>query len=169
MATFAKSTFNASIYASARPTYPKQLFDLIFRYHEEGRLPPHLQGSPKQNGGEKGSSRPTLKPRWDLALDLGCGTGERFFSVSEALRSLSPTYTDFFCVARRINCILMQIQSFRPGDHVTQSFQTRSRRGSQFQHGRRRKKASGEPLPANHTTVRIRAVICRESEFLGER
>jgi trans-aconitate 3-methyltransferase len=52
MATFGKTTFNAARYASFRPTYPRQLFDSVFRYHNE-------------------------KPgaRWDTALDLGCGTG----------------------------------------------------------------------------------------------
>ncbi|KAK0442114.1 S-adenosyl-L-methionine-dependent methyltransferase [Armillaria borealis] len=51
MATFAKKSFNASVYAASRPTYPKALFDYIFAYHESG-------------------------PRWDLAVDLGCGTGQ---------------------------------------------------------------------------------------------
>lgn len=54
MATFAKSTFNASVYSSFRPTYPRSLFHDIFEYH--------------------GSS---IHSRQDLALDLGCGTGER--------------------------------------------------------------------------------------------
>lgn len=53
MATFAKTSFNTSTYASFRPTYPKQLFDFIFKYHEQSR-----------------------GARWDTALDLGCGTGQ---------------------------------------------------------------------------------------------
>ncbi|KAI0929476.1 hypothetical protein AcV7_005320 [Taiwanofungus camphoratus] len=53
MATFAKSTFNAVRYAAARPTYPRQLFDFVFRFHERGR-----------------------GARWEQALDLGCGTGQ---------------------------------------------------------------------------------------------
>ncbi|EGN94512.1 hypothetical protein SERLA73DRAFT_188454 [Serpula lacrymans var. lacrymans S7.3] len=53
MATFGKATFDAAIYASFRPTYPRSLFDFIFRYHE----------------GAKGA-------RWDRAVDLGCGTGQ---------------------------------------------------------------------------------------------
>jgi len=52
MATFGKATFDTAVYASFRPTYPKQLFDFIFRYHE----------------GQRGA-------RWDTAVDLGCGTG----------------------------------------------------------------------------------------------
>ncbi|KAF8235682.1 hypothetical protein L208DRAFT_1391973 [Tricholoma matsutake] len=51
MATFAKSTFNAAIYSSFRPTYPKELFNDIFDYH-----------------------RTAKNAKWDLAVDLGCGT-----------------------------------------------------------------------------------------------
>src|ERR1700753_2744167 len=53
MATFAKSTFNAARYASIRPTYPPQLFDLVFNFH----------------GAHPGA-------RWSTAVDLGCGTGQ---------------------------------------------------------------------------------------------
>ncbi|KAH9940655.1 S-adenosyl-L-methionine-dependent methyltransferase [Amylocystis lapponica] len=53
MATFAKTTFDAARYASARPTYPRQLFDFVFQNHE---------------------SAPGA--RWDTAIDLGCGTGQ---------------------------------------------------------------------------------------------
>ncbi|KAG2160194.1 S-adenosyl-L-methionine-dependent methyltransferase [Suillus bovinus] len=53
MATFAKSSFDSAIYATFRPTYPRSLFDFIFRYHELN----------------KGA-------RWDRAVDLGCGTGQ---------------------------------------------------------------------------------------------
>lgn len=56
MATFANTTYNAARYAAIRPTYPKQLFDSIFRYHERG-----------QNA------------RWVTAVDLGCGTGMLLF------------------------------------------------------------------------------------------
>ena len=52
MATFAKGTYNAARYAAIRPTYPRQLFDFIFQYHEKGP-----------------------KSRWATAVDLGCGTG----------------------------------------------------------------------------------------------
>ncbi|GLB40838.1 putative methyltransferase domain containing protein [Lyophyllum shimeji] len=52
MATFAKKAFNASAYSSFRPTYPKKLFKEIFDYHRAG------------NG------------LWDVAADLGCGTGQ---------------------------------------------------------------------------------------------
>jgi len=53
MATFAKTTFDSARYALFRPTYPRQLFDAVFRYHEQAR-----------------------GARWDLAVDLGCGTGQ---------------------------------------------------------------------------------------------
>ncbi|KAG1796066.1 S-adenosyl-L-methionine-dependent methyltransferase [Suillus plorans] len=53
MATFANSSFDTSIYATSRPTYPRSLFDFIFQYHERN----------------KGA-------RWDRAVDLGCGTGQ---------------------------------------------------------------------------------------------
>ena len=52
MATFGKAAFDTAIYASFRPTYPKELFDLVFKHHER-----------------------QLGARWDTAVDLGCGTG----------------------------------------------------------------------------------------------
>ena len=52
MATFAKGTFDFARYAAARPTYPRQLYDFVFKYHERSR-----------------------GAKWDLAVDLGCGTG----------------------------------------------------------------------------------------------
>ncbi|KAF9531475.1 S-adenosyl-L-methionine-dependent methyltransferase [Crepidotus variabilis] len=55
MATFSKTSFNASVYSLSRPTYPAKLFDYIFSYHS--------QGSPGVT-------------RWDRAVDLGCGTGQ---------------------------------------------------------------------------------------------
>lgn len=55
MATFGKATYNAAKYASIRPTYPRQLYDFIFQYHEKG-----------------------TRPRWGTAVDLGCGTGTPF-------------------------------------------------------------------------------------------
>jgi len=54
MATFGKTTFNAVSYAASRPTYPRALFEYIFRFHDGGA------------GGV----------RWDTAVDLGCGTGQ---------------------------------------------------------------------------------------------
>ena len=53
MSTFAQASFNASIYSSARPTYPGKLFKRILGYH-------------KRSPGGAG---------FDLAIDLGCGTG----------------------------------------------------------------------------------------------
>ncbi|KZV71986.1 S-adenosyl-L-methionine-dependent methyltransferase [Peniophora sp. CONT] len=53
MSTFAKGTFDFARYAAARPTYPRQLYDFVFKYHERSR-----------------------GAKWDLAVDLGCGTGQ---------------------------------------------------------------------------------------------
>ncbi|KIL60337.1 hypothetical protein M378DRAFT_168221 [Amanita muscaria Koide BX008] len=60
MATFAQTTFNATIYSSARPTYPGKLFERIFDYH-----------------------RRSPDAKFSLAIDLGCGTGQ-------ATRHLAP-------------------------------------------------------------------------------
>ncbi|KAJ8082351.1 trans-aconitate methyltransferase 1 [Marasmius tenuissimus] len=67
MATFAKTTFDASVYAASRPTYPKALFDLIFKYHQNGVC---LPGRPVPELARQG------KARFDTAVDLGCGTGQ---------------------------------------------------------------------------------------------
>ena len=58
MATFAKATFDSAQYSLFRPTYPRQLFDAAFKYHER-----------------------TRGARWDLAVDLGCGTGP-FYGIA---------------------------------------------------------------------------------------
>ncbi|KAG7095001.1 hypothetical protein E1B28_005795 [Marasmius oreades] len=67
MATFAKTTFDASVYAASRPTYPKALFELIFNYHQ------NVTSLPTK-------SLPQIAPqgraRFDTAVDLGCGTGQ---------------------------------------------------------------------------------------------
>jgi trans-aconitate 3-methyltransferase len=67
MATFAKASFDTAIYAASRPRYPKALFELIYKYHQEGpaALPLASQGSYTLKG----------RPRFDVAVDLGCGTG----------------------------------------------------------------------------------------------
>ncbi|KAF7309836.1 S-adenosyl-L-methionine-dependent methyltransferase [Mycena indigotica] len=65
MATFAKSTFNAAMYALARPTYPRMLFDSILSYHE------------------RSLTLPGATAKWKHALDLGCGTGQ---ATAELLR-----------------------------------------------------------------------------------
>jgi len=69
MATFSKASFNTIKYAAARPTYPRQLFDFIFRYHEHG--PASVEGDSIDR-----SASFNLKARWDVAVDLGCGTGQ---------------------------------------------------------------------------------------------
>lgn len=58
MATYAKATYNAAKYASSRPTYPRQLFEAVFGFHEQG-----------------------AKARWNTAVDLGCGPGERLHFI----------------------------------------------------------------------------------------
>jgi SAM-dependent methyltransferase len=63
MAAFAKATFDTAIYAAFRPTYPRQLFDFIFRYHERS-----------QNA------------RWDTAVDVGCGTGQATTELNQFKR-----------------------------------------------------------------------------------
>jgi SAM-dependent methyltransferase len=65
MTTFVKNSFNTASYALNRPTYPRHLFDLIFRYHE---------ANPVLKSGEPSPNR--YRPRFDRAVDLGCGTGQ---------------------------------------------------------------------------------------------
>lgn len=67
MATFSKASFNAVRYNIARPTYPRQLFDFVSHFHEHGCLPASDISHHDQR---------SLKARWDLAVDLGCGTGQ---------------------------------------------------------------------------------------------
>ncbi|KAF9002629.1 S-adenosyl-L-methionine-dependent methyltransferase [Hymenopellis radicata] len=72
MSTFAKQTFDATIYAASRPTYPKALFDYIFAYHGTG-IPPNVKAlSPERTA----KGRVVASPRWEQAVDLGCGTGQ---------------------------------------------------------------------------------------------
>ncbi|KAF8514950.1 S-adenosyl-L-methionine-dependent methyltransferase [Hysterangium stoloniferum] len=53
MATFAKQAFNSAKYSAIRPTYPRSLYDFIYQYHAQGP-----------------------EPEWQVAIDLGCGTGQ---------------------------------------------------------------------------------------------
>ncbi|KAF5339813.1 hypothetical protein D9611_009091 [Ephemerocybe angulata] len=71
MATFAKSSFNAAIYAAARPTYSPKLFEYIHEYYKNQPL---------------GSSA-----RWDRAVDVGCGTGQ-------AASHLDGVFKEVVCV-----------------------------------------------------------------------
>ncbi|KAI5117619.1 hypothetical protein M0805_001219 [Coniferiporia weirii] len=77
MATFSKAAFDTAKYAAARPTYPRQLFDFVFRFHEHGstNTGPGAIPSPT-DGGNTGALRTRERVRWDTALDLGCGTGQ---------------------------------------------------------------------------------------------
>ena len=68
MTTFAKSSFNASVYSASRPTYPLKLFEYIFSFHAG-------QGANSNN-----------KSRWERAIDLGCGTGMIHNSSSLCLK-----------------------------------------------------------------------------------
>ena len=72
MTTFAKKTFDAAVYSFFRPTYPKQLFSVIFDYHRT-----------KSDDAS-----------WDVAVDLGCGTGAWMFfdENSMARRSYVATH-----------------------------------------------------------------------------
>ncbi|KAH8103353.1 S-adenosyl-L-methionine-dependent methyltransferase [Cristinia sonorae] len=54
MATFGRASYDAARYASIRPTYPQELFRVVFDYHR--------------------ANNPS--PRWGTAVDLGCGTGQ---------------------------------------------------------------------------------------------
>lgn len=72
MATYAKASYNAAKYAANRPTYPRQLFEFVFRYHERG-----------------------TKARFDTAIDLGCGPGKH-----RILSSRAPYCADRFQVKR---------------------------------------------------------------------
>lgn len=101
MATFSKATFNTAKYAAARPTYPRQLFDFIFQYHE--RMAP-------------GSAR------WDTAVDLGCGTGTLRLSLpSERTELRWPMPVCYLPVDRAI-------ASCRPGDSRADAVQAHHRR-----------------------------------------
>lgn len=66
MTTFARATFNTASYASFRPTYPRQLFDYVFKYHERNKL-----------------------ARWNTAVDLGCGTGASLYPLNFFLKLCS--------------------------------------------------------------------------------
>lgn len=78
MATFAKTSFNAAVYSASRPTYPKALFQFIFNYHEKGSaaLPIPAATSTGESTSNSQSSNSQAKTRWNLAVDLGCGTGQ---------------------------------------------------------------------------------------------
>ncbi|KAG6828370.1 hypothetical protein H0H92_008212 [Tricholoma furcatifolium] len=65
MATFAKKAFNAAVYSSFRPTYPKKLFQDIYEYH-----------------------RGTGRASWDVAVDLGCGTGQATIQLTDKFPSV---------------------------------------------------------------------------------
>jgi len=93
MATFAKTTFNASIYSASRPTYPSQLFEHIFSFHRRG------------------------SGKWDKAVDLGCGTGERFVSSmmcwSAAVFRVRPQLRRFLTKSLLTGQATTQLQPFR--------------------------------------------------------
>ncbi|KAJ3899113.1 S-adenosyl-L-methionine-dependent methyltransferase [Lentinula edodes] len=80
MSTFAKSSFDAAVYAASRPTYPKALFQLIFNYHEKGAAA--FPGNSSASTTNQGPQSSTLRPRWNTAIDLGCGTGQATTELS---------------------------------------------------------------------------------------
>ncbi|KAJ7078500.1 S-adenosyl-L-methionine-dependent methyltransferase [Mycena epipterygia] len=57
MATFSESSYDSGSYATARPTYPRLLYDVVLQFHKKGQT--------------TGSTN-----RWDRAVDLGCGTAD---------------------------------------------------------------------------------------------
>lgn len=101
MATFRKSSFNTVRYAAARPTYPRQLYDFIFRYHEEQR-----------------------GAKWELAVDLGCGTGS-WIATSLLLPSFSS-----YSHSSGANLLTFPQSSvmLRSSNDGTDTFQARHRR-----------------------------------------
>ncbi|KAK7451231.1 trans-aconitate methyltransferase 1 [Stygiomarasmius scandens] len=76
MATFAKASFDTSVYAASRPTYPKALFQFVFNYHQLGieAFPTKLKSAASHEFQKRFRSGPT--PGWGTAVDLGCGTGQ---------------------------------------------------------------------------------------------
>lgn len=66
MATFGKTSFNTTVYAASRPTYPQALYDFIFDLHKQS---------------------PDAK--FERAVDLGCGTGKRRRSKHTIKRTLT--------------------------------------------------------------------------------
>ena len=81
MSTFAKSSFNASVYSASRPTYPLKLFEYIFQFHGQG-------------------ANSNIKPRWERAVDLGCGTGTDFFYASSSSISINIIMLSSLCSIR---------------------------------------------------------------------
>ncbi|EJT98765.1 S-adenosyl-L-methionine-dependent methyltransferase [Dacryopinax primogenitus] len=64
MAAFADKDFNAEQYQSYRPSYPDELYDTIYKYHEAGGA------------------------QWNLCVDLGCGTGQSARTTASRLASV---------------------------------------------------------------------------------
>jgi len=81
MATFSSTSFDTNKYAEARPTYPLALFDFIFEYHECG---PDLVVDGKSAA--ETVSGISKAARWQLAVDLGCGTGQATVALDKFRR-----------------------------------------------------------------------------------
>jgi hypothetical protein len=73
MTTFAKKSFDADLYATARPTYPTALYDLVFKYHRDGRL--HFNSNNDLDHPTQDTSLTLPPEQRKLAVDLGCGPG----------------------------------------------------------------------------------------------
>ena len=132
MATFAKKTFDTARYAAARPTYPRTLYDLILKYHE----------------GDK-------RARWNMALDLGCGTGmhspphlETFPPPAPSLSPRSPLL---------IPRLYLIITSHRPSHDRTLPVQARRRHRPQREDAAGRAHPRRVALPLRHGSVPLRA------------
>ncbi|KAJ7597743.1 S-adenosyl-L-methionine-dependent methyltransferase [Mycena floridula] len=74
MSTFARTSFNTKNYAASRPVYPRTLYETVLRYHKTGALPFSREQKFTQQGGT------------DLALDLGCGTGQATAALTDFRR-----------------------------------------------------------------------------------
>ncbi|KIY51923.1 S-adenosyl-L-methionine-dependent methyltransferase [Fistulina hepatica ATCC 64428] len=77
MSAFAKRSFDTAVYAACRPTYPNQLFQMLFKYHELGS---------SFNNPNNAANRSKKIPRWDLAVDLGCGTGQATLGIVSSFK-----------------------------------------------------------------------------------
>ncbi|KAJ3270896.1 hypothetical protein HDV01_007367, partial [Terramyces sp. JEL0728] len=60
--------YNSDLYKRYRPTYSKKLYDIVYKFHNK-----------HGNAG------------YDLALDVGCGTGQTAVDVSAAFRKVVAT------------------------------------------------------------------------------
>lgn len=103
MSTFSKSAYDATRYAAIRPTYPDQLYSLIFSYitavsstsptststsTNPPPPPPPTQAQTQAQIGKGAGTETEIKlPELRTIVDLGCGPGQ----VTQVLSRLFPT------------------------------------------------------------------------------